>query len=197
MGYIMFPSGLLRSCWSTAGHECRRDRIAHPKTMKCDHLANSRRETWEMTRFSTEAASRKSAPLERPAKRACGRTKRTSFDWPVPRIGWLPQAETAARAQRVSDHWSHSPRGTPQVPRANSPRSSAQHAAGREADVEAPAVDGVLPFPPPGHVPTGLVVEVPADLGDAVGKGQGHAVVGPPVGRQTTGSHRRYLAPPA
>ena len=35
-------------------------------------------------------------------------------------------------------------------------------------------------LPPPGDVAAGLVVEVPADAGDAVGQGQGHAgVVGP------------------
>ena len=62
---------------------------------------------------------------------------------------------------------------------------TAQGAAGRDADVEAAVVDRVLPFSPPGDVAAGLVVEIPADAGDAVGQGQRHAgVVGPFAGGQ-------------
>ena len=41
------------------------------------------------------------------------------------------------------------------------------------------------PFLPPSDVAAGLVVEIPADAGDAVGQGQGHAgIVGPFAGGQ-------------
>jgi len=57
---------------------------------------------------------------------------------------------------------------------------TAQSTAGRDADVEAPIVDRVFAFAPPGNITAGLIVEVPADAGDAVGQGQGHArIVGP------------------
>ena len=56
----------------------------------------------------------------------------------------------------------------------------------RDADVEAAAIDRVFALFVPGKIAPRLVVEVPADAGDAVGQGQGHArIVGPLVRGQT------------
>ena len=56
----------------------------------------------------------------------------------------------------------------------------AQGASCRDADVEAAPVDGILASLPPLDVSAGLVVQVPAHRGDAVGQGQRHAgIVGP------------------
>ena len=58
-----------------------------------------------------------------------------------------------------------------------------QRGAGRNADVKAAAVDGIGAAAIPAQVALSLVVEVPADVGDAVGQGEGHAgVVGPFTG---------------
>ena len=66
-----------------------------------------------------------------------------------------------------------------------------QGAAACHADVEAATVDRVPALLVPGEIAAGLVVEVPADAGDAVGQGQGHAgVVGPFAGGQAVRDRR-------
>jgi hypothetical protein len=62
----------------------------------------------------------------------------------------------------------------------------AQGGYGRVADVEAAAVDRILPLFPPPHVSLGLIVQVPADLGDAVGQGERHTGVVRPFARCQT-----------
>src|SRR5262245_1477389 len=62
----------------------------------------------------------------------------------------------------------------------------AQRISGGDADVEAAPVHGILACFPPLNVTVGLVIQVPACRGDAVGQGQGHArIVGPLPGLQT------------
>ena len=64
-------------------------------------------------------------------------------------------------------------------------RIGGQGTSGRDADVEAVPVDGILAGLPPLDVAVGLVIQIPADGGDAVGQGQSHAgIVGPFAGFQ-------------
>src|SRR5262249_13081 len=62
----------------------------------------------------------------------------------------------------------------------------AQRCHGGDTDVEDSAVDGVLARTPPLEVTLSLVVDVPADVGDAVCQRQSHAGVVRPVARVQT-----------